>query len=86
MRPHLRALALRICTAIGLVAGFIYGWHHQAHVTCTSHGAAATSISRCTNRSLIAIALHWGLALGGGLLLGGLVGLLLALSFKPAAA
>jgi hypothetical protein len=83
MRPQLREVVLRISASLGLVAGSLYGWNHQAHVTCNSHGSAATAIGRCTNRSLIAIGLHWGIALGGGLLLGAVVGLLLALSLTP---
>jgi hypothetical protein len=83
MNRHLRDLALRLCAAAGLLAGFLYGWHHQAHVVCRPHPAAPNTIASCANHSLTAIATPWGLALGGGLLIGSTLGLLLALGLKP---
>jgi hypothetical protein len=83
MRPLIQETVVRLFAALGVVAGAAYGLYHQAHVSCSSHGTAATVIGRCTNRSLIAIGLHWGIALGGGLVTGGVLGIVLAVGLRP---
>ncbi len=83
MNRHLRDLALRLCAAAGLLAGFLYGWDHQAHVVCRTHPAAPSTITSCANHSLTAIATHWGLASEAGYSSEAALGLLLALGLKP---
>jgi hypothetical protein len=77
---------LRGFAALGVIGGFLWGWRHQVHPTCSNHGTAAVALNRCTSTALGAIATHWGLALGGGVAIGGGIGLLLAITLtrRPA--
>lgn len=81
VRPHrIAETIVHACAALGVLGGFLWGWHHQAHPTCENHGTAAEALNRCTSTALSAIATHWGLALGGGVAIGGGVGVLLAIT------
>jgi hypothetical protein len=68
-------MTLRVFAAAGVMLGLVWGLHNQPRVICHAHSAAAAAINHCTSASLTAIALHWAIALGGGFLVGGAVGL-----------
>jgi hypothetical protein len=80
LRAELREAVLRGCAAIGLAAGLVWGLEHQVRPSCSAVGRAGSALNRCTSHSISVIATHWGLALGGGFVAGGLVGVLLALA------
>jgi hypothetical protein len=66
-----------------VLIGFLLGFHHQPHLHCSSRKNAGAAINRCTSHVLSHLVLHWGLFLGGGLLVGGAVGLLAGLAIYP---
>lgn len=79
LRAELRGVALRGCAAIGLTTGLVWGLKHPVHPRCSTVGRVA-ALNRCTSHSISVIATHWALALGGGFVAGGLVGVLVALA------
>jgi hypothetical protein len=80
--PRVTEWVLRICAGLGVIVGLFWGLHHEPRVACSARGTAAAAINRCTTNSITAIGTHWGIALGGGLLLGGMVGVIVALLLR----
>jgi hypothetical protein len=75
MREAIREGILRLSMVGGVLVGLLWGWRDQVHPACSHHGPATTLLERCTNHSIGVIAGHWGVAIGGGVLLGLLVAL-----------
>jgi hypothetical protein len=85
-RPRFIESVLRVCAALGVMGGLAWGLHHEPHITCSARGTAAAAINRCTTTSMTTIAMHWAVALGGGLLVGGAVGVGVVLMLRGRAA
>jgi hypothetical protein len=83
---------LRVCLGAGAIGGLLWGLHHQAHPTCQAARyprhhhhhihALGADITHCVGHSLNALITRWGLALGGGILLGLLAGVLAVLLLR----
>jgi hypothetical protein len=83
MRRQLAHALLRACSAAGILLGLYWGYRHQPHVHCAGHAAPGAAINRCTSHVLSGLALHWGVALGGGLAVGAAIGLIAVLLIRP---
>lgn len=84
--PQFIEPVLRFFAALGVVGGLLWGLHHEPHITCSARGTAAIAINRCASTSLTTLVVHWGLALGGGLLIGGTVGVAVVLVLRTRSA
>ena len=74
----LAAATSRAFTATGVALGFLWGINHPPHVVCTTDHRASTELGQCLGHVMLTQSLHWGIALGGGMLIGACTGLLLA--------
>jgi hypothetical protein len=70
---------------IGALLGVWVGFKHQPHLTCSHHIDAAKGLNHCTTHVIWGLVLHWGVALGGGVLIGAFVGALIAVMIRPRA-
>lgn len=83
-RRELANVVFRGCSALGVLAGLWQGIGHQPHSVC-AHGRGTTGgLSPCTSHVMGSLIVHWGVALGGGMVVGATVGLLLARRIRPA--
>jgi hypothetical protein len=84
---ELRDTLFRLCSAAGVFLGLLWDLHHHlsaqrpSRADCPVHSAGHAAISRfghCLGSELSSIVLSWLIPIGIGLLLGALVGVLLA--------
>ena len=83
MKRTIADLLLRLGSVAGIAIGFLLGFRNQPHLHCSDHGSAGAVINQCTSHVLSRLVVHWGVFLGGGLLLGATVGLLAGLMIYP---
>lgn len=88
---ELRDTLFRLCSAGGLFVGLLWDIHNHLSVqrpsraTCSVHGVGHAAISRighCIGNELTGIVVSWLIPIGVGLLLGALVGALLATTIR----
>lgn len=85
MRRHIADALLRACSGVGVLIGALLGHRHQPQLHCAAHGGSSTALDRCTSHVMSGVVLHWGIALGGGFLVGATAGLLAVLVIRPRA-
>jgi hypothetical protein len=73
----------RVCSAFGVLAGLWWGIEQEPHVLCSHNRGTANELNQCTSHVMGSLIVHWGLALGGGVLVGATIGLLLARRIRP---
>ena len=85
MRRQFADALLRACSGAGILLGLYWGYRHQPHLQCAAHTASGAAINRCTSYILSALAVHWGVALVGGLAAGATTGVIAVLLIRPRA-
>lgn len=88
---ELRDTVFRLCLAAGVFLGMLWDLHHHqsaqrpSSAACSEHGAHHIAISRvghCIGNELSSALLSWLTPLGIGLLLGAIVGVVLASTIR----
>jgi hypothetical protein len=83
MRRELAAVMFRGCGAAGVLLGLWWGIENEPHLHCADNSGTASGLNRCTSHVTSGLVVHWGIALGGGVLIGATVGLVLAVLIRP---
>lgn len=76
-RGEARDAILRGCSALGVLGGLLWGLSNHVHPACRAR-SGVKAFNSCASHSLNVVAFHWIIAIGGGVLVGGVVGAFLA--------
>lgn len=83
VRSELADIVFRGCRALGVIVGLWWAIGHQTNAACSRPRGIPNEVDRCTSHGMGTLIAQWGVALGGGMLLGATVGLLLARRIRP---
>lgn len=83
IRNGLAEVAFRGFSMAGVLSGLFWGLNHEPHVRCARDRGTSEALNQCTSHTLSDLAVHWGVALGGGALVGATIGVILARIIRP---